>query len=55
MIVMGNPLGDLNVISKLVDLGCDISLKDDQDWNCLHWAAFHSNVGAVEVCIEVLL
>ena len=52
MIIMGNPLGDVNCIIKLLQAGADLSLKDDEGWNCLHWAAYHSNVAAVEVLLE---
>lgn len=52
MIVMGNPLGDVSCILKFLQAGADLNLKDDQGWNCLHWAAYHSNVAAVEVLLE---
>lgn len=52
MIIMGNPLGDVNCILKFLQAGADLSLKDDQGWNCLHWAAYHSNVAAVEILLE---
>ena len=49
MVVMGNPLGDTKTVGTLLQLGADPLLQDDEGWNALHWAAFHSNVGAVEV------
>ncbi|KNB43698.1 hypothetical protein JH06_4981 [Blastocystis sp. subtype 4] len=52
MVVMGNPLGDVKVVNKLLKLGADPMMKDEDGWNCLHWAAYHSNVGAVEVMME---
>lgn len=52
MVIMGNPLGDVNCIVPLLKSGADLYLKDDQGWNCLHWAAYHSNVAAVEVLLE---
>lgn len=52
MVVMGNPLGDVNCVLKLVQAGVDLKLKDDQGWNCLHWAAYHSNVAAIEILLE---
>ena len=52
MIIMGNPLSDVNVILKMLKAGCDLFLKDDQGWNCMHWAAYHSNVAAVELLLE---
>lgn len=53
MVVMGNPLGDVSAIDKLLKLGASLDMQDDEGWNCLHWAAYHSNVGAVEKLIEV--
>lgn len=52
MVVMGNPLGDTKTVGTLLQLGADPLLQDDEGWNALHWAAFHSNVGAVEVMME---
>lgn len=52
MVVMGNPLGDVKVVNKLLQLGADPMMKDEDSWNCLHWAAYHNNVGAVEVMME---
>ena len=49
MVVMGNPLGDTKTVGTLLQLGADPLLQDGEGWNALHWAAFHSNVGAVEV------
>ena len=52
MVVMGNPLGDMKTVGTLLQLGADPLLQDGEGWNALHWAAFHSNVGAVEVMME---
>lgn len=52
MVVMGNPLGDMKTVGTLLQLGADPLLQDDDGWNALHWAAFHSNVGAVEMMME---
>ena len=52
MVVMGNPLGDVKVVNNLLQLKADTSLVDEEGWNCIHWAAYHSNVGAVEVMLE---
>ena len=52
MVVMGNPLGDVKAVKTLLQLGADPMLKDEDGWTCLHWAAFHRNVGAVEVMME---
>ena len=52
MVVMGNPLGDTKTVGTLLQLGADPLLQDGEGWNALHWAAFHSNVGAVEVMME---
>ena len=54
MVVFGNPYGDVNVIPKLVAMGGDLTMKDEEGWTCLHWAAYHNNVAAVEVLLESL-
>ena len=43
----------MSAIDKLLKLGASLDMQDDEGWNCLHWAAYHSNVGAVEKLIEV--
>lgn len=52
MIVMGNPLGDVKIINTLLQLKANPTLVDEEGWNCIHWAAYHSNVAAVEVMLE---
>lgn len=52
MVVMGNPLGDVKVVNSLLQMKADPKLVDAEGWNCIHWAAYHSNVGAVEVMME---
>ena len=39
MVVFGNPYGDMNVIPKLVGMGGNLELEDDEGWTCMHWAA----------------
>ena len=54
MVVMGNPLGDMNAIDSLVKMKVLINAQDDEGWTCLHWAAYHNNVGGVEKLMETV-
>lgn len=54
MVIMGNPLGDMNAIDTLVKLRVSIDAQDDEGWTCLHWAAYHNNVGGVEKLMETV-
>lgn len=52
LMVVSGLRGDVSsFVRRLLVLGADPSMADDEGWTALHWAAFHSNPSAIrELC-----
>lgn len=40
------------VIKKLKDLGANVTVKDEEGWTALHWAAFHGSASGAKCLLE---
>ena len=43
MIVCGTWANSEEDVCELIKMGCDPTLRDNEGWTALHWAAFHDS------------
>ncbi|KAK8792022.1 hypothetical protein WA158_005399 [Blastocystis sp. Blastoise] len=48
MVLMGNTTANPSFVKSFLALGCQYTMKDNQGWTPLHWAAYHNNVAMAE-------
>lgn len=39
-------------VQRLLTLGADVNVKDDEGWTALHWASFHGNLSGVQSLVR---
>ena len=42
----------LSIVNDMVDMGCDLGLKDDEGSTCMHYACASGNVGLVSILLK---
>eukprot|EP01138_Halocafeteria_seosinensis_P005918 gb/GECG01006050.1/.p1 GENE.gb/GECG01006050.1/~~gb/GECG01006050.1/.p1 ORF type:complete len:380 (+),score=59.45 gb/GECG01006050.1/:1-1140(+) len=52
MIACGSPQNDKELIQRIIDMGADKTVTDDDGWTALHWACYHDCPQAIEALLE---
>ncbi len=45
-------VGDVDIITKIIDKGCPVDVRDMTDLTALHWASMHGHDEAVEYLLQ---
>mmetsp|Transcript_26856 Transcript_26856/g.54980 ORF Transcript_26856/g.54980 Transcript_26856/m.54980 type:complete len:429 (-) Transcript_26856:386-1672(-) len=53
LMVVAAGVGDVSKhVQRLLCLGADVRVKDDEGWTALHWASFHGNLSGVVALVD---